>query len=67
MNISAETAKSGVAVADLFPLAEQIQTLEGVKLRGLMAIPAPETDFEQQRAVFAKIRALYDELNQQGV
>lgn len=66
VNISAETSKSGVAVADVLALAQQIQTLEGVKLRGLMTIPAPETDFAKQRLVFAKVRALYDELNQQG-
>jgi pyridoxal phosphate enzyme (YggS family) len=66
VNISGEISKSGVAVADLLPLAQQIQSLEGVKLRGLMAIPAPEPDFTKQRAIFAKIRALYDELNQQG-
>ena len=66
VNISAEASKSGVIPKDLFTLATQIQTLEGVKLRGLMAIPAPETDFNKQRAVFAQVRALYDELNQQG-
>jgi pyridoxal phosphate enzyme (YggS family) len=66
VNISGEASKSGVMVDDLLPLAEQIAVLDGVKLRGLMAIPAPENDFAKQRAVFAQVRGLYEDLNRQG-
>ena len=66
VNISGEASKSGILASELPTLAEQIQLLNGIKLRGLMAIPAPETDFDQQRKTFAKLRHLQEELNQQG-
>ena len=66
VNISGENSKSGVTEADLLPLAEQIKTLSGIKLRGLMAIPAPESDIKKQRITFGKVRELQERLNQQG-
>jgi pyridoxal phosphate enzyme (YggS family) len=66
VNISDEDSKSGVQPAELPALAAQIAELPGLKLRGLMAIPAPEHDFDRQRAVFAQVRALQESLNAQG-
>ena len=66
VNISAEDSKSGITERELLPLAEKIQELSGVKLRGLMAIPASEVNFGKQRATFAKVRELQEGLNQQG-
>jgi hypothetical protein len=66
VNISDEDTKSGVQPAELPELAAQIATLPGLKLRGLMAIPAPEHDFERQRAVFAQVWELQESLNAQG-
>lgn len=66
VNISAEKSKSGVAVEDLFALAEQVKKLPRLELRGLMAIPAPEQDLSKQRATFAAVRQLQEKLNQQG-
>lgn len=66
VNISGEDTKSGVMPAELPPLAEQVAALPGLKLRGLMAIPAPEEDFEHQRAVFAQVRELQEKLVAQG-
>lgn len=66
VNISNEISKSGVQPAELAALASQIVVLPGIRLRGLMAIPAPEQDFAQQRAVFAQVRALQEGLVAQG-
>ncbi len=66
VNISGESSKSGINETELIPLAKQIQELSGVNLRGLMAIPAPESNFDKQRASFAKVRKLQEKLNQQG-
>jgi pyridoxal phosphate enzyme (YggS family) len=66
VNISGETSKSGVAPADLLALAQAVRDLPGVKLRGLMAIPAPCEDFTQQRQAFARLRELYQQLGQSG-
>ncbi|SDZ95548.1 hypothetical protein SAMN05660964_00613 [Thiothrix caldifontis] len=66
VNISGEASKSGVTPEDLPELAAQIATLPGIRLRGLMAIPAPEHDFTKQCAVFAQVRALQENLVSQG-
>ncbi|OQX13946.1 MAG: YggS family pyridoxal phosphate enzyme [Thiothrix lacustris] len=66
VNISNEASKSGVQPAELAALASQMVALPGIRLRGLMAIPAPEHDFDQQRAVFAQVRGLQDALIAQG-
>ena len=49
VNISDESSKSGISLDELPQLCEQIAKLPNLKLRGVMAIPAPLPDFEQQR------------------
>lgn len=66
VNISGEDSKSGVKDNELGELAQQISKMPRLRLRGLMAIPAPTNDFEKQRETFAKISALKDQLNQCG-
>ncbi|WP_426194432.1 YggS family pyridoxal phosphate-dependent enzyme [Massilia sp. DWR3-1-1] len=66
VNISGEASKSGVAPAELAALAQQVAALPQLALRGLMAIPEPDTDVARQRAAFAQVRALFDQLNQDG-
>ncbi|MGZ4981758.1 MAG: YggS family pyridoxal phosphate-dependent enzyme [Methylobacter sp.] len=56
VNISDEETKSGIALTELPQLYEQIAKLPNLKLRGVMAIPAPQQDFEQQRQPY---KALY--------
>ena len=58
VNISAEPSKSGVSPEELPALAELICSLPGLKLRGLMAIPAASDDEAQQRQAFARLREL---------
>ncbi|HBH13945.1 MAG TPA: YggS family pyridoxal phosphate-dependent enzyme, partial [Leclercia adecarboxylata] len=43
INISDENSKSGIALEALDQLADEVAALPGLKLRGLMAIPAPES------------------------
>ncbi|SDN29670.1 YggS family pyridoxal phosphate-dependent enzyme [Vreelandella arcis] len=62
VNISREASKSGVMPEDVAALAEQIATLPGLQLRGLMAIPAPASGLEAQRAPFAELRQLLEAL-----
>ncbi len=66
INISGEASKSGVAADDVEALASQIAKLPHLRLRGLMVIPAPSNSFEEQRAAFAKVSQIKDQLNQQG-
>lgn len=64
VNIDDETSKSGVSAQALLPLATEIATLSHLRLRGLMAIPAPTTAPATQREAFAKVRKLREELQQ---
>ncbi len=67
VNVSDEDSKSGVAVADALSLAQEIAGLPNVRLRGLMAVPAPSDDVEEQRAAFAQLHELRDKLNDNGL
>lgn len=67
VNISAEAAKSGASPDALCALASCVGALPGLRLRGLMAIPARESDFERQRAAFRRLREAFDILNADGL
>jgi hypothetical protein len=66
VNISGEASKSGVPVRDLPALADQVATLPGLQLRGLMAIPRPTDDFSAQRASFRQVREAWEDLHSRG-
>lgn len=55
VNIDGEASKSGVAPAALPALADAVAALPGLRLRGLMAIPAPRVDTAAQRAPFFRL------------
>jgi hypothetical protein len=55
VNVSGEDSKAGVSVADLPALAATVAALPRLQLRGLMAIPAPSTDFAEQRRAFHQL------------
>ncbi len=67
VNVSGEQSKSGVAPEQVMHLAKDIAQLPRLRLRGLMAIPAPADDEAAQRAPFARMRKMLDELNKQGL
>lgn len=56
VNISAETSKSGIGLDELPALVEAVRVLPNLRLRGVMAIPEPESNYHQQRQPY---RALY--------
>jgi pyridoxal phosphate enzyme (YggS family) len=62
VNIDDEASKSGCAPADIAALAAAVADAQGLRLRGLMAIPAPVPDLAQRREAFARMRALFDAL-----
>lgn len=67
VNISGEASKSGVAPEEVAELAHKVAALPNLTLRGLMAIPEPAVEFEQQRAAFARLRTLYEQLRAGGL
>ena len=67
VNIDGGANKSGVAPGDALALARAVAALPQLKLRGLMSIPEIAPDFEAARAVHAGARALFDQLNADGL
>ena len=67
VNISGEATKSGATPDELPELARQVTQLPNLRLRGLMAIPEPQTDPALQRAAFAKLRLLAENLRAGGL
>lgn len=64
INISDEQSKSGIVLAELPALAEAVVALPNVRLRGLMAIPAPQEDYQSQLAVFRQMHDAFLALQQ---
>jgi hypothetical protein len=65
LNIDNEDSKGGIAPSELMNLAAQIVELPKITLRGLMAIPAPRTKFEDQLEICNQIHNYYLQLQQQ--
>jgi PLP dependent protein len=66
VSLAGEASKGGVPAAEVSGLAAAVAALPRLALRGLMCIPPEETEPARQRAWFARLRALRDELNGAG-
>lgn len=70
VNVDGGLTKSGVdctsSLQPLLDMARRIEALPRLSLRGLLAIPEPESDARKQQAIFAKVRAAFDFLNKNG-
>ncbi len=62
VNISDENSKSGIALSELDALAAEVAALPRLTLRGLMAIPAPESSYERQFAVAQQMAVAFEAL-----
>jgi len=60
VNVSGEVTKSGVSPPQSVALAVAVAQLPGLRLRGVMGIPAPTADPARQRAQFAALRACFE-------
>jgi PLP dependent protein len=67
VHIGDEPSKSGVEPLQAGELARLVAGLPGLRLRGLMAVPPPETDPARQRAWCRRLAALHAELNAAGL
>lgn len=67
VNVSGEASKSGCTPTEASALAQAIDQLPGLKLRGLMAIPEPADDYAAQCAPFRRLREIYNELQTGGL
>lgn len=64
VNISNESSKAGFNTESVLEAAKEISQLPNLNLRGLMAIPQSETDYQKQRLPFAKMKQLLIQLQQ---
>lgn len=64
LNSSEEDTKSGVNIDALTALAKEINRMPHLKLRGLMAIPAPTKDLAKQYAQFKMVNHCFKLLQQ---
>ena len=62
VNLSGEETKSGVPINQAQDLCELVEELPNLKLRGLMAIPSPQPDFQLQRIKFRELSRKFDDL-----
>lgn len=67
VNLEQESSKSGLAVEQVGELAAAIQALPQLHLRGLMCIPSQQDSEQGQRAVFARLHKLSQQLQSNGV
>jgi pyridoxal phosphate enzyme (YggS family) len=66
VNVDAGANKSGVSVGEALALAAAVAPLPRLRLRGLMAIPEPTTDFAVQRDLFLRAAAVFEQLRGAG-
>ncbi|MGR2740668.1 YggS family pyridoxal phosphate-dependent enzyme [Billgrantia sp. Q4P2] len=64
VNVSDEASKSGVTFDELESLAQAVLSMPRLRLRGLMAIPAPAAGLASQRAPLARLRQALETLRQ---
>ena len=67
VNVSGEASKSGVAPGELSRLARAVAALPRLRLRGLMAIPAPAVGIDAQRAPHRLLRECLEALRAEGL
>jgi len=61
-----EPNKGGIEPGHAGKLAAALEELPRVRLRGLMCVPPPQPDAAAERAIFARLRTLLEELNAAG-
>ena len=61
IKISGEKSKAGIAPAALPGFIKDCSGLTKLRLRGLMTLPEPCLDFEQQRIPFRKLKNLFND------
>lgn len=64
VNVDDEASKHGCRPADVEALAQAVAAQPRLRLRGLMAIPAPHPDPDRRRAAFRAMHALFAGLAQ---
>ena len=62
VKISDEPNKAGISMSQLHPLCVLVDSLPRLRLRGLMAIPAPKTGLRAQQSVYKPLKETFNQL-----
>lgn len=63
VNLGGEETKSGIAVKEVSPLIEKMNSLTHIDLQGFMTVPPYKTDPQRVRPFFQELRKIRDEIN----
>lgn len=66
INVSNEPSKSGALPQEVDALVDAVVKLPGLRLRGLMAIPAPTQEIALQQKQFRMLREIHESLRARG-
>ncbi len=64
VNISGEDSKSGICIDEVADFIKELDQFKKLKVRGLMSLPAPTNDFNEQRKPFSILNQKLQELSQ---
>ena len=67
LNLAGEATKSGIRPEDTLEFIEKIASLEGISVKGLMAIPPICTDSDRQLEFFKKIFAIFIDISKKNI
>ena len=67
INIGREPQKGGLPEEELLPFAKEITGLDGLELRGIMAVMPDTGDEEVLRPLFVRMRTMYEHLQAEGL
>jgi PLP dependent protein len=64
INISGEDSKSGIPINSVTDFINELEQFKRLKVRGLMSLPAPTNDVDEQRKAFSQLNKKLHDLNQ---
>jgi pyridoxal phosphate enzyme (YggS family) len=67
VNVSGEQTKHGLPPEQLITFIQQIQAFDRIRLIGLMTMAPYESEPEETRPIFRRLRELRDEINESGI
>ncbi len=67
VNLEQSSNKAGIPPSAVLELAQLVMTLPNLRLRGLMTLPEPSANFEEQRKPFRQLARLLLDLQQAGL
>ena len=67
VNLASEAQKGGIAEEEIIPFIRRTAALDGVRIRGLMAVMPQAEDPETLRPLFRRMRLWFDRLRQEAI